>query len=143
MPRTGTLTITKQVLPATPETATAETATPETSAPEYFTFRVEIGTDPAAEYSYTIDGGEPQTLRSGGTLTLQDGQSAVFAELPAGTWYQVTEDFPAEYAVTATGSTGTVTPEGVQALFVNSSQRPDPVPAGAEHPQGTVRGGGR
>ena len=130
VPRTGTLTITKQVLPATPETATAETATPETSAPEYFTFRVEIGTDPAAEYSYTIDGGEPQTLRSGGTLTLQDGQSAVFAELPAGTWYQVTEDFPAEYAVTATGSTGTVTPEGVQALFVNSSRRPDPVPAG-------------
>ena len=33
-----------------------------------FAFRVEIGTDPAAEYSYTIDGGEPQTLQSGDML---------------------------------------------------------------------------
>lgn len=141
----GTLTITKQLVSSTTSAqenfcnsssamiSTCETAATAESAksvplqePVAFSFVVELGSSSETEYTYTIDNGEPQTLHSGETLMLQDGQSAVFAELPVGTWYQVTEEFSAGYAVRATGSTGTVTAQGVQALFVNTPDTPAP-----------------
>ena len=98
--------------------------TPAEDAQEQFVFQVQIGNDPEAEYTYTIDVGEPQTLRSGGTLTLRDGQSAVFADcIPVGSWYAVTEQ-PAEgYASSATGSTGVMTADGAEAAFVNTPRQ--------------------
>ena len=52
-------------------------------------------------YEYTIDGGEPQELASGGTLVLKHGQTAVFQNLPDGITYTVTEmDYSAENYVT-------------------------------------------
>ncbi|MFQ9798464.1 MAG: hypothetical protein ACLR23_05515 [Clostridia bacterium] len=35
-------------------------------------------------YEYTVDGGEPQELISGGLLVLKSGQTAVFTNLPDG-----------------------------------------------------------
>ena len=88
---------------------------------QMFCFAVQIGEDPDAVYTYTIDGGETQTLENGGTLILQDGQSAVFSgNIPVGTRYTVTEQ-PAEgYATAAVASTGVMTAQGVQARFTNT-----------------------
>ena len=54
-------------------------------------------------------------------FTLSDGESAVFADLPVGTGYTVTEpDARAEgYEVTADGATGTIQENGSTALFTN------------------------
>ena len=42
-------------------------------------------------YEYTVDGGEPQELTSGGTLVLKGGQTAIFINLPDGITYTVKE----------------------------------------------------
>ena len=54
-------------------------------------------------------------------FTLSDGESAVFADLPVGTEYTVTEpDARAEgYEVTADGATGTIQENGSTVLFTN------------------------
>ena len=44
--------------------------TEQVASAQMFTFAVQIGEDPDATYTYTIDGGETQTLQNGGTLTL-------------------------------------------------------------------------
>ncbi len=71
-------------------------------------------------YEYTVDGGEPQEIASGGTLTLKHGQSAVFEQIPVGVLYTVTEQPVPGYTVAGTGHTGTITEEGCTALFTNT-----------------------
>ena len=71
-------------------------------------------------YSYSIDGGEPQELTSGGTLTLKHGQSAVFEQIPVGVTYTVTEQPMPGYTMSGTGHTGTITEAGSAARFTNT-----------------------
>ena len=72
-------------------------------------------------YLYRIDGGEPQHLTSGGTLTLLHGQTALFAALPVGVIYNITEQSAPGYATSGTGHRGTITEVGCEAVFTNTS----------------------
>jgi hypothetical protein len=54
-----------------------------------FSFTVEFGD--GGEYEYSINGGNPQPLQSGGEIKLCHGDQAVFPALPTGLWYTVTE----------------------------------------------------
>ena len=115
---------------AEPVQPVADTAQPVPAPEEIFRFTVWIGNDPEAEYTYTVDGGAPQTLRSGDTLELRAGQSAVFDQtIPAGTWYEVVEQEPGDYNVRTEGSTGTVKTEGSLARFVNTPERTEGEPS--------------
>lgn len=79
-------------------------------------------------YEYTIDGGEPQQIASGGTLVLKHGQTAVFQNLPEGVTYTVTEvDYSEEgYFTTVRSYTGIVIGnETVLLPFVNVYQPKD------------------
>ena len=71
-------------------------------------------------YEYTVDGGEPRQLASGGTLVLKHGQQAVFEKLPVGITYTVTEQSVPGYTVSGTGHTGTIIEAGSAAYFVNT-----------------------
>ena len=71
-------------------------------------------------YSYSIDGGEPQELTSGGTLQLKHNQTAVFEQIPVGVTYTVTEQPVPGYTVSGTGHTGTITEIGSAAVFTNT-----------------------
>ena len=75
-------------------------------------------------YPYYIAGHEDdlKSLTSGGTLTLQHGQSAVFPALPAGVYYTVTETPMIGCYIEASGNTGHITREGVLAQFRNIYQ---------------------
>lgn len=71
-------------------------------------------------YEYTVDGGAPQQITSGGTLTLKHGQTAVFQNIPVGVAYTVIEQPVPGYTVSGTGHAGTITAEGCRARFVNT-----------------------
>lgn len=74
------------------------------------------------------------------TFMLRHGESKTFADIPAGTAYQVAEDdYSAEsYSTTAKNATGTVTADGVTAVFVNEYTGDSlPVPEGAVQISGT------
>ena len=90
-------------------------------------------------YSYSIDGGEPQEIASGGTLKLKHGQSAVFEQIPVGVTYTVAEQPMPGYAVTGTGHTGTITEAGSAARFTNTYT---PSQTGSLTVSKEVRGGG-
>lgn len=60
------------------------------------------------------------TLASGGTITLTDGQIAVFPYLPAGAAYTVTEAESPGYVATGTGHSGVLTEFGAKSAFVNT-----------------------
>ncbi len=90
----------------------------EVQKQQEFTFTV-VFSD-GGTYSYSIDGGEPQQLASGGTLVLKHGQQAVFEKIPVGVTYTVTEQPVPGYTVSATGHTGTITETGSAALFTNT-----------------------
>ena len=79
----GALTIEKTVRNADDSPLTDEQKAQE------FVFTVTFSDGGA--YEYTVDGGEPQQLVSGGTFTLKHGQSAVFEQIPVGVTYTVTE----------------------------------------------------
>ena len=86
---TGSLKITKTVVKADPSySPDAETQ-----------FRIQValeGNGAGGNYTYTIDGNasDSYTFKSGGVITLKDGQTAEIEGLPAGCKYTVTEPTP-------------------------------------------------
>lgn len=84
---------------------------------EKFGFIVTFGD--GGSYTYTIDGGEAQTLESGGTIELSHGQMAVFETLPEGLLYNVAEVPVEGYTMSSNGHRGNITLEGCLAVFRN------------------------
>ena len=89
-----------------------------------FKFCLALDDDSITSLSYTKGDATETVTRNADNqfeFTLSDGESAVFADLPVGTGYTVTEpDARAEgYEVTADGVTGTIQENGSTALFTN------------------------
>lgn len=89
-----------------------------------FKFCLALDDDSITSLSYTKGDATETVTRNADNqfeFTLSDGESAVFADLPVGTEYTVTEpDARAEgYEVTADGATGTIQENGSTALFTN------------------------
>lgn len=91
---------------------------------------VEGETGSAASFSFTVTLGNTAINGQYGdmaftngvaTVTLQDGESATAEHLPAGTTYEVAETPNADYASTATGTSGTIAKdETATAAFTNA-----------------------
>ena len=89
-----------------------------------FKFCLALDDDSITSLSYTKGDATETVTRNADNqfeFTLSDGESAVFADLPVGTRYTVTEpDARAEgYEVTADGATGAIQENGSTALFTN------------------------
>ena len=89
-----------------------------------FKFCLALDDDSITSLSYTKDDVTETVTRNADNqfeFTLSDGESAVFADLPVGTEYTVTEpDARAEgYEVTADGATGAIQENGSTVLFTN------------------------
>ena len=89
-----------------------------------FKFCLALDDDSITSLSYTKGDATETVTRNADNqfeFTLSDGESAVFADLPVGTRYTVTEpDARAEgYGVTADGATGAIQENGSTALFTN------------------------
>lgn len=84
-----------------------------------FEFTVTFADD--GTYMYTIGDGAEQPLKSGETLKLRHGQTAVFHNLPVGLGYNVTEhDYSAEgYMAAVREMSGAIIPGGSKAGFYN------------------------
>jgi pilin isopeptide linkage protein len=96
----GSLTLEKIV-----ENANGSELTDEQSALE-FEFTVTFSDE--GTYSYAVDGGEPAQLTSGGTLKLKHDQKAVFAGIPAGVFYTISETPAADYTFESTGASDNI-----------------------------------
>ncbi|MBE6758967.1 MAG: Cna B-type domain-containing protein, partial [Ruminococcaceae bacterium] len=59
------------------------------------------------------------TIKSGDTIQLAHGETAVIYGLPVGTAYKVTETENKAYRLTSTGASGTVSQDGAKASFIN------------------------
>lgn len=70
-------------------------------------------------YNYRIDNGEERTLQSGGTITLCDGQSAIFQQLPVGVLYSVTQTIVPGYVCKSLGHRGNISSEQSVVQFFN------------------------
>ncbi len=114
----GTLTVTKEVgeYGGAPLT--------EAQQSQLFTFTVTFSD--GGSYPCVIDGGEPQTIPSGGTFRLRHGQAAVFSGVPVGVRYTVTEEKVDGCATFVSGSHGTILREGRTAAFKNVWNHPIP-----------------
>ncbi|MFQ9798538.1 MAG: DUF5979 domain-containing protein [Clostridia bacterium] len=75
-------------------------------------------------YEYTVDGGEPQELVSGGVLVLKSGQTAVFTNLPDGIPYTVKEIDAAGYLPAIIEAAGTIA-SGEAAVVKFQNRVPD------------------
>ena len=132
--------------PETEVTPTGETGTEETAGTEQQTDETDSGetnpitpfndktnSDPLTQdfeftvtfsdngtYEYSIDGGTPETLISGGTLKLKHGQTAVFPSLPVGVLYTVTETPVVGYMISSEGHQGNIVEAGNTAKFINT-----------------------
>ena len=100
-----------------------------------FKFCLALDDDSITSLSYTKGDVTETVTRNADNqfeFTLSDGESAVFADLPVGTGYTVTEpDARAEgYEVTADGATGTIQENGSTVLFTN--HRSMVVPTGVD-----------
>ena len=107
---TGSLKITKTVAKADPSySPDAETQ---------FSIRVALeGNGANGTYTYTIDGvtSDSYTFKSGGVITLKDGQTAEIEGLPAGCQYTVSEPTPpAGYTSSIDAPTGVIAAGKVQ-----------------------------
>lgn len=86
-----------------------------------FTFKVEFSDK--GTYKYTKNNGSPVSLKSGETLTLEAGEAAIFADLPFGITYAVSEQNLPEYfrQTVASGTNGTTERDGkYTAAFTNT-----------------------
>lgn len=118
--RLGNLVITKTV-------ERRDGAAPD--AEEIFNFTVNLYTDSskqtplagAYDYTYTSGVGEAGKVSHGGTVTLRHGQSLTIQNLPASARYEVEEQTPDGYTVTAAGAVGDIPVNGGThtAAFVN------------------------
>lgn len=82
-----------------------------------FTFNVQFSF--GESFTYRINGGEEQSLLNGGTISLCDGQTAVFEKLPVGILYNVSEVKTENYICESTENRGTITENGAVASFTN------------------------
>jgi len=71
-------------------------------------------------YEYSIDGGTPQSLTSGGSLKLKHGQTAVFPSLPVGLLYTVTEKPIEGYIISGDQHQANIVKAGNTATFINT-----------------------
>lgn len=117
---TGALTITKTV-------KVTEGQGTEVNTDQGFTFKIDLKDVAGNELagSYAINNAEgtagKDAVKSGDTITLKHGQTAVISGLPEGATYTVTEtDIPAGYTPDAAQKSGTITTEGVEAAFTNT-----------------------
>lgn len=78
-------------------------------------------------YSYRINGGSLQTLKSGESLHLRHGDSAVFENIPVGVLYDVTETPEQDYYTSSNAHRGNITENGCTASFINTYV-PEPPP---------------
>ncbi|MBQ9828651.1 MAG: hypothetical protein IJM62_08200 [Lachnospiraceae bacterium] len=104
----------------------------EAAKSEEFTFTVNLYEDDSKEveltdstYNYVIYENDEATgegeISSGSTIKLKDGMKAVIEGLPAGAYYEVTEEEAAGYTTDKTGDTGTIAEnETVTAEFTNT-----------------------
>ncbi len=78
-----------------------------TNAPagDIFTFEVTIGTDVTKDYIYTVNSGPDKQIKSGGIITLTNGETAVFKDVLADETYTVVESEKANYSPTPTSRT--------------------------------------
>lgn len=83
-----------------------------------FTFTVTFSD--SGSYSYSIDDGEENTLKSGEVLKLRDGQTASFKNIPVGVLYNVTEASVEGYVCSSTGHRGNISDTQSVADFVNT-----------------------
>lgn len=89
-----------------------------------FTFTVTFSDE--GNYTYRIDQGEEEQLKSGETLLLCDGQTAVFEEIPVGVLYHVEETATEGYVTQSTGHQGNITTEQSIAHFINCRVSSEP-----------------
>lgn len=82
-----------------------------------FTFKVNFSF--GESFTYRINEGETQSLLNGGTISLCDGQTAVFEDLPVGILYSVSEVKTENYICESTENRGTITENGAVASFTN------------------------
>lgn len=81
-------------------------------------------------YEYRIDGGELQSVSSGGKIYLKHDQVAVFEDIPVGVLYNVTETPKSGYVTSSDGHRGNITEEGCTAEFINTYD-PSAFPTGS------------
>ena len=101
---------------------------PLTEEQEQEAFEFTVTFSDGGTYSYRIDGGELQSVASGGKIYLKHGQVAVFENIPVGVLYNVTETPKDGYITSSSGHRGNITEEGCVAAFVNtydSENQPD------------------
>ena len=89
-----------------------------------FTFEVTLtdanGNNLTGSYNYT--GSKTGTIKSGGTITLKDGETITIGGLPVGTKYEVTEKEANtdRYVTTSTNDKGTISENTASVSFVNA-----------------------
>ncbi len=94
-----------------------------------FSFKVELSAGGSYEYKIISAKGysageNALTVKSGDTIQLSHGQTAVISGIPAGTAYKVTETDKQGYTLTSTGDSGTITENGARASFINEKNKP-------------------
>ncbi len=90
-----------------------------------FPFKVEFSAD--GSYEYKIVNSKTRaitTVKSGDTIELAHGETAVIYGLPAGIAYKVTETDTKGYKMTSTGESGTIAEDGSKASFINEKNKP-------------------
>ena len=93
-----------------------------------FTVKLTLNNEPlTGKYKYTIGSDEKEADFATGeaTVSLQAGETAVFATLPYGTEYTVAENVPDNYELdSSTGTTGTIDNDESHAAFTNKVLTP-------------------
>ncbi|MBQ8401184.1 MAG: Cna B-type domain-containing protein [Clostridia bacterium] len=103
-----------------------------------FTYHVNFSEDSEEGYTYVIFGGgireygeipgndgeipsymDTKTIRSGETLQLSHGQTAIFYDIPNGVLYNITQDPMPDYRTESTGHQGTIRDNEARAIFIN------------------------
>lgn len=116
-PIVGDLIITKTVKNADESALTQQQLNTE------FEFTVNFSDN--GSYAYKIDSTE-YILKSGGTLRLKHGEKAVFANLPKGLIYTVTETPAAGCTTQSENHQGTITSSSKTAAFINTYEELEP-----------------
>lgn len=87
-----------------------------------YKFTVSLSFDGGNTYNqypldYTVNGAK--FTADNGTFSLKGGETALFPNIPVGTYYKIVEEKNSDYTVTSTGDTGKVNDSGAVAEFVN------------------------
>jgi len=90
-----------------------------------------------SEYKVKI-GNEEQTIKSGGTITLKHGQTAVISGIPEGASYRIIETKEAGYTIAGSHHTGSIDKNGSKAEFINIAQNTVPTTTVQPPPPTTV-----